>query len=66
MKFVNNKQYRPYALKSSRRHVGGGGGVQAIALYALVICDWHISDKRLCVILLTPKGGRHEIMTSYA
>ena len=46
MKFVNNKQYRPYALKSSRRHVGGGG-VQAIALYALVICDWHISDKRL-------------------
>ena len=42
-------------------------GVQAIALYALVICDWHISDNCvLRVILLTPKGRRHEIMTSYA
>ena len=45
-----------------RRHHAAMLGVQPIALYALVICDWHISDN--CVILLTPKG--HEIMTSYA
>ena len=54
---------RPNALMSSCRHVGGQSHCLVRACDLRLVHFWQLL---LHVILLTPKRGRHEIMTSYA
>ena len=52
---------RAYALTSSHRQVGGSSHCFVRACDLRLAHFWQL---RLRVILLAPKGGRHEIMTS--
>ena len=50
------------------RHRATMLGDKAIALYALVICCWHIADKVLRFMHnpMSPKWGLNDIMMLYA
>ena len=61
--YIMKLPYRPYALTSSRHHVGGTSHCFVCACGLRLAHFWQL---RLRVILLTPKRGCHEIMMSYA